>query len=100
MDHSGICSGTGAFFKSSRGRRRVRISECAALLLLAAGCGGGGGAGNGGSGGVTGTQNTLGGVMNVANFTIPAGQTRTVGQDLTIRATGKIEIDGTLLVPT
>jgi len=100
MYHSGICSDTGTFFKSSRGRRRVRMSEYAALLLLLAGCGGGGGGAGGGGGGGAGTQNTLGGVMNVANFSIPAGQTLTVGQDLTIQATGKIEIDGTLLVPT
>src|SRR5271166_3910642 len=41
---------------------------------------------------------TLGGVMNTVDMVIPAGMTATVTSNLTVFASGKIEIDGTLQV--
>jgi YVTN family beta-propeller protein len=58
------------------------------------GCGNGGSGGGGGGGG----GNEIGGTINAASFTLPAGQTRTVTSDLTVNTTGDIQIDGTLQV--
>jgi hypothetical protein len=46
----------------------------------------------------SGSGTPIGGQMNVANFTLPAGTTRTATSDLTINASGNIRIDGTLLI--
>jgi probable HAF family extracellular repeat protein len=69
-----------------------------ALLFCGAwiGCGGGGGTGGSQSGG--GSPETLSGTINATDFQLAAGQTRAVTSDLFINATGKIDINGTLLL--
>lgn len=61
----------------------------ATSLLLVTGCGGGG---------TVRTAQSLSGLIEVDNFSLPAGETRRVDGDLTIRATGDITIEGQLLV--
>lgn len=63
---------------------RLAFPIVSALVLLCA-CGGG-------SGGLRGTIRT-------AQYTVPAGETRTLSGDLVVRSTGSIVIDGTLRVP-
>lgn len=60
------------------------------LVFGVAGCGGGGG----GPAAVP----SLSGVLNVADFRLPAGQSRRVDGDLRINATGDIDIEGELIV--
>ena len=68
-------------------RRRMLITAILAAFPLIASCGGGGGG-----------PEPLFGELNVTDFILPAGQTRKVTQDLTIRSTGNIQIDGNLIV--
>ncbi|HWD41114.1 MAG TPA: hypothetical protein VG944_19860 [Fimbriimonas sp.] len=72
---------------------RVRLERFVLGALIGAvvlGCGGGGGSSPAAG---------LSGIVNTADFSIPAGTTRTVTGDLQINSTGAIEIDGTLVVP-
>lgn len=70
------------------------------LLLLAtlgwlAGCGGGN---TGSNNPFANAVNPIGGVMNAAAFSIPAGATRTATSDLAVTTTDSLTIDGTLVV--
>lgn len=68
--------------------RPCEFAGIALSLIAVAGCGGGGE-----------SSVPISGLMNVSQFTIPAGQTRLVTGDLTVVATGDITIAGTLQVP-
>jgi probable HAF family extracellular repeat protein len=81
--------------------RFVRSLALAAIVVAFVGmpgCGGGNNATGTSPPGWAATGASLSGVMNVTDFSIPAGTTRTATADLTINAGGKIQIDGTLLV--
>jgi hypothetical protein len=67
-------------------RQRLFVWGAALLLPCLVSCGGGGG----GSG--------LSGVLNVASFVIPAGETRTVTGDLVVNSVADLVIDGELRV--
>ncbi|MGC4047678.1 MAG: hypothetical protein QM758_28120 [Armatimonas sp.] len=67
-------------------RQRVFLLGSGLFLPFLISCGGGGGAGG------------LSGVMNVASFVIPAGETRTVTGDLVVNSVADLVIDGKLKV--
>jgi len=70
----------------------MRRSSVFLAVVIILGCGGSGG------GGVA-LPAKLEGTINTADFSIPAGQSRTVTGDLTINATSSIKIAGTLIIP-
>ena len=71
-------------------RRIISVIVLLSIGGVLMGCGGGGAAG--------GAINPIGGTISVVDFVIPSGQTRTVTSDLIVRVTGKIHMDGTLLL--
>ncbi|MGC4045269.1 MAG: hypothetical protein QM758_15870 [Armatimonas sp.] len=68
-------------------KSELRFLLVAVFAALLTSCGGGGG-----------DSSSLSGVLNVTDFSLPAGQTRSVTGDLIINATGAINIAGDLVL--
>ncbi|MBI2302813.1 MAG: hypothetical protein HYU66_28235 [Armatimonadetes bacterium] len=70
-------------------RRGLLLLVGAVEVWLVVGCG---------SSDSNGNPNGLSGTLDLATFTIPAGETREATADLTVRTTGDLTVDGTLLI--
>jgi hypothetical protein len=66
--------------------RLLAVAIIAGACTALPSCGSGGG------------SDELGGIIETTSYSIPAGETRTVGQDLVVKASQDITIDGILLV--
>lgn len=73
-------------------RKRARLFAHAQLFVIVSviGCAG--------SGDSTATPTGLGGTITTTDYVIPAGTTQTATSDLKVLASGKIDIEGTLLI--